>query len=227
LFESEDHLINAFSKKAAKLIPILSHEGSTSKFFIHEFNSQFGIADLVFGTTNRTTRKQIERQPININWMFPLTTFEKNQKFTFEEFELRFSLSKSMAKKRLQEYEDSGFISQHQNGVYIVSQTYKPVTNLVISIEAKLKHWRRALLQAGRYRRFSDYSFVLLDKNFANPAVEHIEEFQLNNVGLILMEGDRFEVIYTPNRNLKKMKEYLLRLNEVVLGHLRENLKSY
>ena len=227
MFKKEDDLVNAFSKKASKLLRQLYEGKSLGRFLIHEFDSQFGIADLVFGVTTEAAKQQVKRRPLNINWVFPLTTLIENETFSSKDFEARFALSQISARKRLMEYETAGFLSRNQNGIYIVSHSYRPVTDMVISIEAKLKDWRRALLQASRYRRFSDYTFVLLDRQFGKPATEHIQQFHTNNVGLILMDKDKFEIVYKPTLNRKKMMEYSLRLNEAIIGHLRESSKSY
>ena len=47
----------------------------------------------------------------------------------------------------------------------------------VISFELKLTNWRGALMQAFRYRSFSDYSYVVLPEETAIKALEHLEMF--------------------------------------------------
>lgn len=53
------------------------------------------------------------------------------------------------------------------------------------AFEMKLRKWKRALIQAFRYKAFSNYSYVLVDMDHVNPALYNIEQFKISNVGLI------------------------------------------
>lgn len=222
-FNKEDELVQAFVKKAHKFLHSIHPHSKKNGFIIQEFDSNYGVADLVLGATNKIAKQQIKRAPINLNWMFPLTELIDKEVFSFIEFEKRFSLQKTSAKKRLKDYQAAGFISFRSDGFYQVASTYKPVTDIIVSIEAKLKNWKRALLQATRYKRFSDYSFVLLDKKHSKTAIEHIQHFEKNNVGLIVMNGKNIELVFMPQLNKKKLAEYQLRLNEVIINQLRHD----
>ncbi len=52
----------------------------------------------------------------------------------------------------------------------------------VVSIEAKLRDWQRALTQAYRYTTFSNESWVLLDEARVSPALKSQQVF--NNLGI-------------------------------------------
>ena len=228
MFEREDDLVNAFSEKTEKFLSLLTKRQTGKRFLIHEFDSKFGIADLILGTTNKSFANQIKRPAININWVYPLDSLEKIGHFSEKDFRDKFSLTAQSAKKRLKEYETAGFLFHNQDDTYFVSQPYQSVTDLVVSIEAKLKDWKRALIQASRYKRFSDYSFVLLDEHFSRPAIENIERFKDTNIGLIVMSDRKFKILFKPIRNERKMREYSLRLDEFIFSQLKENaLKSY
>lgn len=70
----------------------------------------------------------------------------------------------------------------------------------VISFELKLKNWREAVIQAFRYRSFSDYSFVVLPQETAKKAQSHIEFFSKYGIGLVAFKDSNFEVLYRPDR---------------------------
>lgn len=54
----------------------------------------------------------------------------------------------------------------------------------IISIEAKLRDWRRGLVQACRYSQYSHQSWVLLDTAAARTATENLQMFKQAGVGL-------------------------------------------
>lgn len=61
------------------------------------------------------------------------------------------------------------------------------------AFEMKLKNWKRALSQAFRYKAFVEYSYVILDENHINPALENIDLFKKSNIGLLGV-SDKSEV---------------------------------
>jgi hypothetical protein len=225
-YSLEEDLVNSFSKKSGKLLRSLGVDRRANNFLIHEFDSRFGVADLVMGTYSKTSWKDTARYCLNENWIEPLASLEEKSVFSFDDFRVRFGTSVGLAKRQLGEYQRAGFVARTPDGRYVLSKSYRPITKLVVSVEAKLRNWRKALLQAVRYKKFSDYSFVLLDKDQAGGALLHLESFRANNVGLILMKPASFEVIITPPKNVKKGREYSLRLNEVVVRSLNARTKA-
>lgn len=68
-----------------------------------------------------------------------------------------------------------------------------------ISFELKLSDWKRALLQAFKYRAFSHKSYVVMDKAFESRALRHIDMFIKANVGLATVDLNcRLNIIFTP-----------------------------
>jgi hypothetical protein len=58
----------------------------------------------------------------------------------------------------------------------------------VFAFEMKLSNWRRALLQAYRYRSFADMAYVVLDYHRAGPAIEQVDRFEKANIGLLSID---------------------------------------
>ena len=70
--------------------------------------------------------------------------------------------------------------------------------NDLISIEAKLKNWKRALVQAYKYRSFSRKSYVYMDIDYIEAPLENIDEFKKFNVGLAGVSKTGITVYYEP-----------------------------
>jgi hypothetical protein len=70
------------------------------------------------------------------------------------------------------------------------------------AFEGKLKHWRRALQQAFRYRYFADKSIVVMPNETAGPAVSNLEAFRHLCVGLWTFDVKTGIICehYTPTR---------------------------
>ncbi|GAB4036697.1 hypothetical protein [Spirosoma jeollabukense] len=69
----------------------------------------------------------------------------------------------------------------------------------IISVELKLKNWRRALIQAFRYLNFSNKSFVILDEKYVNPAINNLAVFKQYNIGLGSFNVDQeLKIYYNP-----------------------------
>jgi hypothetical protein len=57
-------------------------------------------------------------------------------------------------------------------------------TGHVVAMELKLSAWKKALVQAFRYRSFAWESYVVLDACRANVARSKLDEFRKRNIGL-------------------------------------------
>jgi len=73
----------------------------------------------------------------------------------------------------------------------------------IITIEVKLKNWKRALQQAYKYRSFSDIAFICMDEKNIKPAIANMQMFIKSNIGLIsINEKNEVKIHYEPT--LKK-----------------------
>lgn len=71
-------------------------------------------------------------------------------------------------------------------------------TNEIISIEAKLKNWKRALRQAYRYKSFSEESYVFMDESYIGSPLKNIDEFKKYNIGLCGVTEKGINLYYKP-----------------------------
>jgi hypothetical protein len=56
---------------------------------------------------------------------------------------------------------------------------------LIYAFELKLRNWKRALRQAYRYRTFAQHSYVVMDADRVEPALQQLRLFRRSNIGLI------------------------------------------
>ncbi len=83
-----------------------------------------------------------------------------------------------------------------QLGLWVNSSPGKPMPAIriqpfesIVSIEAKLTDWPRALVQAYRNLQFANESWVVLDHKFCKPALIRLDHFERAGVGLASIDG--------------------------------------
>lgn len=94
----------------------------------------------------------------------------------------------------------------------------------VVSFELKLTNWRGALVQAFRYRSFSDYSYVVLPIETASKALEHLELFTRYGVGLISFNDTMCDIKYSPSRQ-KPLSDNMRKKVETRIKKCRKKAK--
>lgn len=56
------------------------------------------------------------------------------------------------------------------------------------AFEMKIRNWKRALVQAFKYKAFAKNAYVIMDFDFINPALKNIERFEKSNIGLVSID---------------------------------------
>lgn len=70
----------------------------------------------------------------------------------------------------------------------------------IVAFELKLQNWKKAIVQAFRYRSFSNISYVVMPVNKVSAAAKNINMFKQFNVGLATFDIEMvFNVIFEPN----------------------------
>jgi hypothetical protein len=214
-FETETDLVKSFINNYAKMFLKEVEQKAIRRFvLLEEFDCYNGIADIVLAVIRPYARLSKKRQSINHNWLFPLTQLSQNQVVALDQYAASCGVSNRTARKQLDHFTQAEFLERIDSAHYRVSKAYAPVLESTISVEAKLHHWRRALAQAYRYRRFSNYSFVLLPKSTAGSAVDNLEIFRRHDVGLVTLGEHGLRVHYCPIRRERPLNDALLRVNE-------------
>lgn len=222
-FNSEQELVNTFLSVYKKFFNNFFKKTVVRQFAIEEFDSKFGIADIVIGSYIPYLSSQKLRKGIDPNWLTPLVHLDLNTTIDIDQFMSTFDVSKSTARQKLKEYSEANFLKPIGKNKYKIVKNYELIIDTVISFEAKLRNWKKALTQAYRYKRFSNYSFVLLDEKYVNPAIKNISLFKKYNIGLITMKKNTFITYYIPQKMEQKNSYQYLRINEVAYSAFKEN----
>lgn len=95
---------------------------------------------------------------------------------------------------------------------YILVQKEK---NVAIGFELKLANWKRAMVQAFKYRTFCEQSYVILDDAHLKPAITNISEFVKFNIGLasINKSNKKLEIHHKPKSEVPFSSDLKERLN--------------
>ncbi|HAS87942.1 MAG TPA: hypothetical protein DCS48_01340 [Desulfovibrio sp.] len=222
-FLSENLLIEAFLRKPKSFFNKATGESLNRYYVLREFDSGYGIADIVIGSFRPYLSCRSLRSSIDPNWVSPLIEFQKRASFSSKDFAEKYGISISTARDKINQFWVAGFLKKNENSTYSSAKTYRPEVGMSLAIEAKLKNWKQALNQARRYKRFAQYSYVLLDKQYSTPAEANIEVFKQHNVGLISMNGLTAEIHFAPKRNDILSTMYFYRLNEAVYSYFKQN----
>lgn len=219
-FSSENLLITTFLTQPKAFFRRVTGRGLNRYYVLREFDSGYGVADIVIGAFVPYLSTRHLRRPIDSNWAGTLVDALNESPFTVADFADKFGVSPQTAREKLNQFVAAGFLksSQHQ---YSKFKDYKIAIDTSIAIEAKLKNWKQALSQARRYKRFANFSYVLLDKQFSSPAEENIHIFRQHNIGLISMNGNKPTIHHSPEPNDVPKNIYFYKLNETVYDYFR------
>jgi hypothetical protein len=100
-----------------------------------------------------------------------------------EDLATSLGLSISAAQRVMRQFQRLGLFNVRSSGTALASVKVPPFQT-IISVEAKLSDWSRALVQAYRNRQFADESWVVLDHRFYKPALAQLGRFERSGVGL-------------------------------------------
>jgi hypothetical protein len=226
MFDTEQDLVDTFQLLSCTFLRKLYGKPVSRHFALREFDSHHGVADIVVGTFKPYLSSRWTRKLVNENWIAPLYRLSDGSIIQIDTYMDQFCVSRRMARRQIQEYINASFLEPVSSDSFRVLRTYKPIVSDVVSIEAKLKDWKKALSQALRYRRFSEYVFVLLDEDYIWPALKCLELFEDSNVGLISLEAGMGDLHFhhIPDCMSQKQNYSYNRLNELAYSYF---LKAY
>lgn len=178
----------------------------------NEVDSGYGIADIVATIGGRHYDYYYFNNIVDV---FLLNSLPLNELVSFKDIcrispysekYLKYILLKRFIKEGLLEKDIGGF------------RRIKNLTtnkNPVIAIEAKLKKWNEALLQAKRYKKYADFCYVALpEKTVKNVCLELFEE---NGIGILsVSHSETISEIIQPKKNKDKNELYTLYINGIL-----------
>ncbi len=166
-----------------------------------EVSFGFGRADIVICEYIQITKNNISRTALDSFAINIYQIIRNNEGVDFDElYDITRSHKKSIV-DALNTLIEGDYIETSGGGFKIKNYYEKPIKNS-FAIEAKIKNWKQALIQAYRYKWFAEFAYVVLDAYYVNPAIQNIETFRKYNVGLASLsrDGDLIRY-YNPNKN--------------------------
>lgn len=150
-----------------------------------EFESGHGIADIViFGTRKLFEQRVVEFAKIPPRYAVIFGRELLPKKFSAQQFSDLTGTGINASVRVLNVLVKQYVLKRLEDERYESIGSYASPVGSIVSIEAKLRDWRRALRQAYRYREFSNQSWVLLDTSRVSPALAQIQQFVRFGVGL-------------------------------------------
>jgi hypothetical protein len=178
-FKSELDLVNTFCT-------FLKNGGlPTDAGVVIEFESSHGIADIVIYGSRELLQPHaaiFANVPPRYAVIFGRELLPKV--FSVQQFIDLTGASEDASIRVLNILVKQGILQRLEKRVYECLFNLKNPLDVIISIEAKLSDWRRALRQAYRYREFSNQSWVLMDTFRVSAAMNNIHLFVRSGVGL-------------------------------------------
>lgn len=221
MFKTEAALVHEFKRLYSEDFLRGIEPRAVSRFvLLEEFDSYNGVADIVFAVFRPYAKPKKIRKTINSHWVGQLSQLNEKKIISLDEYVALYGVSSKTARKQLEHFAEADFLKCLKNNHYQISKSYKPIIETVISIEAKLRSWKRALGQACRYKRFSNFSFVLLPYDSSASARDNIELFKKYEIGLLTLGEKGMVLHYSPPRRDRLSKETFLRVNEIAYSHL-------
>lgn len=167
---------------------------------IQEFESGHGIADIVvFGTGNLFEQGVSDFAKIPPRYAVIFGRGLLPGKFSTQQFSDMTGVGVGASVRVLNSLAKQGVLRASGQGEYEQLEKLVSPVGCIVSVEAKLRDWQRALRQAYRYREFSNQSWVLMDAGRVAPALENLQQFIRAGIGLASIDtsGDLF-IHYEP-----------------------------
>lgn len=216
-FITERELVLAFNNYLYQTIV------SPSIKLFNEFETTNGIADLVLAYIPNRSKDLSSIGQINPRWVAALAAVEDKTMLDIGYFSHTSGLSIRESNSAFKYFNVAGYISRIGSDTYKKTNLLQPIISELCAIEAKLRDWKKALYQAYRYQDFAHKSWVLLDANNVNPALENICEFNKFNVGLASIDiNQQVRIYFAPKFSEPRFQQAFWNANCVVSRNLTD-----
>ncbi len=160
-----------------------------------------------------------------------------NRKFhtTFDEIKNEFLLAMNRVKKYVSVLDKMKFVRIKDETVQSVKNMFSVKLGTIVSIEAKLRNWKEAYLQAQRYLCFSDYAYIAMP----NTHIKNIEQdiFTESGIGILSVDNENKKIVEVLSARKSESCEFMLKYlitskiieknDQKETRYLRKNIFSY
>ncbi len=172
-------------------------EGLKTEFktdvYVREFTAGYGIADLVFAKSFLSNVNSIDRKPISNYYALVLYLgINGIEAFSAKEAKSITRSSLATTQKAISYLLQNGYIERSGSRHYTKSYVMEKPDLKLVAIEAKLSDWKQGILQARRYKSFTDESYLALLSKYAKN-VDH-KLLEAHDIGLILVDEENGQV---------------------------------
>lgn len=176
--------------------PNLKQElGTDNTKIVPEFSYSAGRTDIVLTSVSN---KYLKRRTQELGIDIPIT--EKSYLKTFLQLHNRGEITKeyfynlgaadrTTKKKALDWLTERNFVVETEGGKIRTAPYLRRHITQTFAVELKLSKWRAALKQAVKGKSYAEYRYVVLDADHVDPALDHRQKFQDQNVGLISVDA--------------------------------------
>lgn len=190
----------------SELVELLKKDHNI-KYVTRELRNGNNIADVVFSEDISRNHAIFEEY---IQSYYYVNKILNKKRIKIDDLQIDSLTIQKEFKKFLKFLEKEGYINIKGNNIEVIKKV-KFATKNIVAIEAKLCDWKAGLEQALSYKVYSDYVYVAIEKTFYKNV--DLEQFKLNNVGLILVEKGKMRKVFTPKKekNIQlEIKYYML-----------------
>lgn len=133
------------------------------------------------------------------------------------------SISKKNICKYIYELKEKNILEFEKDKIELLKTLDLKNMGINISIEVKLKDWKNGILQARRYLKFSDYSYLAILEKYQKNI--DLEELKNNGIGLIVI-GEEIKQVVKPKKSKQcdKFFKYISISSLLNKGNIDENI---
>ncbi|MDD2245450.1 MAG: hypothetical protein PHR13_12700 [Dysgonamonadaceae bacterium] len=209
-FNTEQELVNLFKTAYSRKFD------AENTRVLEEVGVGFGIADLVI-TELKDSLYFEAREKLNSVDISVYQTVKNKKEISLEDIRGITGIGKSELKKSLTKLIEYSYLKEIDS-LFLLDKKYELPFKKSIAFEAKLSNWKRAFMQAYRYKWFANYSYVLLDETRARPAIKRVSHFENHNVGLLTLSIDgEIKIYHRPKRQAPMNPSMQMMLSENLL----------
>ncbi len=194
--------------------------------FSNELRMGVGIPDI---SLNIGATRYLK--PMNDYFLLSILEFVNRKHCTsFHEIKNEFFMTIDKVKQYVVTLAKMSFVRIKNDIVRAIKNIFSVELGTTISIEAKLKDWKGACLQAQRYLCFSDYSYIAMPSNY----IKNIEQsiFKESGIGILSVEGNKIDEVLSARKSdsCEFTLKYLItskiieKNTEIEKKHFRKNI---